>query len=129
MAIMTYFQYSTQFLAAILTICHGLSVRQPLFSHISFILHIRRQAVNYTRQTHTVTHTGHQLPPIYEPNNVMKRTVIIMECSITPCPPPPPNHNTHRSTPAAMFLLNNISDLVLQPMTSDMVPNSKSVEV
>jgi len=47
------FQYSTHNYIAILTKCHGVSVSYPLFSHVDPIVQMRRQAVNYTCQTHT----------------------------------------------------------------------------
>jgi hypothetical protein len=50
------------------------------------VLRIRRKPVNYTCQTHTATYRSHQLPPIYNPNDVMKRRVIIMKYSVQPLP-------------------------------------------
>jgi hypothetical protein len=84
--IMSYFQYNAHSSPSFLTAYCDISVRHPLFSHTDPVLRIRRKAVNYTCQTHTAIQWGHQLPPIYNPNDVMKRRVIIMEYSVQPPP-------------------------------------------
>lgn len=48
---------------------------------------------------------------------------------IPPCTPSGNQTAVYHRPPAAIFTLNNISDLVLQPVTTDMVANSKSFEV